>query len=818
MRASPGNVFCGKEWQPSGGHQARGRRISLLILSVAAAWLSVSGSQAVTRSSEPVSGLPFFFEPRATSAGAQFLARGLNYQFWIAPTEVQFALCRQLVPAADSPALWHHPPPSTSVQARVARMLFVGANQQARLEGCDELDGKVNYLIGQDPAQWRQRVPTFGKVRVREVYPGIDLVYYGNQQQLEYDFVVSPRANPSEIRIHFDGVDSVAVSVHGELVLTLADGEIRQHRPAFYQIRDGVRHDAKGGYRLVGRNTVAFSLQQYDPRFALVIDPILSYSSYFGGKGGESGTAIKVDSNASIYIAGQTLSTQFPFSIPATPFQGTFKGGQGDAFVAKLDNTGSKLIYFTYLGGSGSDSAYDLAIDNTGNVYLTGYTDSPDFPIQNAAFPHISGVEDPTFHIFPLEAFVAKLNATGSALVFSTYLGGSDNDVGGGIAVDQAGSVYVTGYSYSTDFPLQNPYKNFRGGNDDIFVAKFVPSGTSLVYSTYIGGNGFDEGEGIAVDADGSAYIAGYTTSTNFPTTPNAPGKVINAASGAVAVYDAFVTKMAADGLSLVYSTYLGGTNNDFAYRITLDSARNAYVAGTTQSPGFPHNGVVDGLAIGNIGTNVNFDAFLTKFDSGGTPVYSDMFGGSSDDQAWGIAVDGAGRAFIIGTTLSTNFPTFASDGVLHSYNAGRKDVFVTAIETNGLSALYSGSLGGLQDDYGYGIAVDAEGNAYITGLTFSSNFPVSSNPFQGSLQGQSSSFFAKLRLSPPTLGFAAQGNTLQFSWPVSAPDYLLQMTSSLGATASWVPVPQTPVLSNGSYLVTLGTTNAAGFFRLQRP
>jgi hypothetical protein len=620
--------------------------------------------------------------------------------------------------------------------------------------------------------------------------------------------------------MHFDGFENIEINQQGELVLSFVDGEIHQHRPALYQIIDGVRRAVKGGYRLADSKTVGFVVGPYDPHFPLIIDPILSYSSYFGGNGGDTGLAIKVDANGSVYIAGETLSTQFQFSIPTNAFQRTFKGGKGDAFVAKLDNTGSKLIYFTYLGGSEDDGAFDMALDAAGNVYLTGFTDSPDFPTKNPIFPNISGLEDPTLHIFPFDAFVTKVNASGSALIYSTYLGGSDKDLGAAIAVDPAGNAYVTGYSFSTDFPLRNPYKNSRGGNDDVFVTKINPGGNGLVYSTYFGGAGFDEGEGIAADADGFAYLTGYTTSTNFPTTSNAQGKTLNANSGALTVYDAFVTKIAINGLSLVYSTYLGGTNNDFGYRITLDASRNAYIVGTAQSPGFPHDGVVDGLKIGNLGgTNaLNYDAFLTKLNQSGIRLYSALFGGSGDDVGWNVAVDRLGRAFVIGTTTSTNFPTLASDGPLHDLKAGKKDAFVTAFDTNGTAALYSGYLGGSQDDYGYGIAVDSEGNAYITGLTFSSNFPVSDAPFQASLRGPSSAFLAKLRLSPPLLNVALLGNFLRFSWPVSAPDYALQTVSSLGSPITWAPVPQSPVLSKGTYNVTVGITNGNGFFRLYHP
>jgi hypothetical protein len=764
---------------------------------------------------------PMFFEPGPPSSEVftSFLARGPNYQLVLSAAEVNFVLRKpEGVVGTGSVRRDESLAPGTAPTRRV-RMAFVGGNAQAQVFGADQLEGRVNYLIGNNPAQWRAQVPMFAKVKVDALYPGIDLVYYdGNHQHLEYDFTIAPKTDPSVVCLRFEGVDKLAVNSEGELVVGLGTAELRQHAPVAYQIARGARRNVPVRYQMKDRQTVCFALGTYDHDTPLVIDPVFSYATYFGGNGGDTGLSIKVDASGSVYIAGETLSTQFPWTVPGTPFQSTMRGGvsTGDAFVAKLDNTGTKLIYFTYLGGSGDDGAYDLAIDKAGNAYITGFTVSPDFPVMNALFSKIGGTADPTLHLFPTDAFIAELNTNGSALVYSTYLGGTDKDLGSSIAVDPSGYTYVTGYTFSTNFPVQNPLQSSLSGNDDVFVAKLAPGGRSLVYSTYLGGVGIDEGEGLAADGAGFAYVAGYTDSTNFPVTPNALGTNLNGSGISVSVFDGFVTKIAPDGQSLYYSTYLGGVGNDFVYRIALDGSGNAYVTGATQSTNFPHASPFE-LTLGQDGTNlINFDAFLTKLDASGALAYSVQFGGTANDAGWDVAVDPLGRAFVIGITVSTNFPVVSPFGLFRGTNSGNQDIFVVAFNTNATAVHYSGYLGGASDEFGYAIAVDSEANAYISGMTFSSGFPITPGAFQSVLDGTSDAFIAKIRLQNPALNVAIAGNFFEIGWPATAPGFVLQSTPGLIPPSVWTTLSQSPILTNGEYLVTFPATNTSELFRLQ--
>jgi hypothetical protein len=766
-------------------------------------------------------GWPLFFEPGLAQSNGpvNFVARGLNYQLLVEPAEVDFMLRKPQLSPAPGSVRRDESIKLGSTQARVLRMAFASGNPHASISGAGKMDGKVNYFLGNDPARWRAQLSTFSSVRVQDLYPGIDLLYYGNHHQLEYDFTVAPHADPTAISLQFEGVDKLAVTSAGELVVGLGDAELRQHRPVIYQIVRGARCEVAGGYQLKDSRTICFAVGPYDHEQPLVIDPVFIYSTYFGGNGGDTGLAIKVDSSGSVYLAGETLSTQFPSAAAGNPFQSQMNGGAvtGDAFVAKLDNTGSKLLYFTYLGGATDDGAYDLAIDSSGNAYVTGFTVSSDFPTKNALFNQISGTPDPTFHVYPVEAFVAELNTNGSALVYSTYLGGTATDVGSGIAVDPAGYVYVTGKTFSTNFPVLNALQASLGGTEDGFVSKFAPGGQSLVYSTYLGGTGLDIGEGIAADGAGSAYVTGYTTSTDFPISTGASQTNLNGSGVAVSVFDAFITKVAPDGSSLVYSTYVGGSQNDYGYRIAVDGSGTAYVTGTTQSPDFPRTNSFD-LTLGEDGTNaINFDAFLTKLDPSGQPVYSAQFGGTADDAGWDVAVDPFGRAFVVGITLSTNFPTTNAFDLFQTTNSGGKDVFVIAFDTNAPSVLYSGYLGGSGDDFGYAIAVDAEGNAYLSGMTLSSGFPTTVGPFQGALAGSSDAFVAKIRLLDPMLNVQQMGNGFLLSWRATAPDYVLQSTVDLALPQVWTTYPQPTALTNGEYFVSLTTTNPSALFRLVR-
>src|SRR5438552_3467713 len=548
------------------------------------------------RVSETYGKLPLHFEANQgqTHQDVRFLARGPGYSLYLTAGEAVLVLTK---------------PNPDATQARatpvVVRMSVVGAAPKPLVSGLDELPGKANYLIG-NPAKWRTNVPTYAKVHYRAVYPGIDLVYYGNQRQLEYDFVVSPGADPERIVLGFQGAERLEINAEGELVLHAAGGAIRQRVPLIYQEIDGVRTKIEGRYVLKDAHRVGFQVAAYDPSRPLVIDPTLVDSTYLGGSGWDYGYGIAVDAAGSAYVTGVTRSTDFP---TASPLQATTGGGvEGDAFVTKLDPTGSALVYSTYLGGRGVDYGYGIAVDAAGSAYVTGQTTSTDFPTTIGAFQTTKGGS--------YNAFVTKLNPTGSALVYSTYLGGSGGERGFGIAVDAAGNAYVTGTTGSTNFPTTPGAFQTTGGG--VFVSKLDAAGSALLYSTYLGGSGDDRGYGIAVDAAGSAYVTGSADSTDFPTV-----NPLQAANGGVG--DAFVSKLDATGSALLYSTYLGGSARDAASGIAVDAAGSAYVTGYTISTNFPTMNPLQAAHGGGY-----TDAFVSKLDAAGTALlYSTYLGGS---------------------------------------------------------------------------------------------------------------------------------------------------------------------------------------------
>jgi hypothetical protein len=653
-------------------------------------------------------------------------------------------------------------------------------------------------------------------------------VYYGNQKQLEYDFHLQPNTDPGVIVVRFEGGDHLRIDEQGQLVIGLGKESIIQPRPVLYQVIGGKRNDVTGGYRLLGAGRVGFTVGHYNPEQALVIDPVLSYSSFFGGNNGDMALSVKVDANGFIYVAGETLSSQFSTPLPPGGFQEDFGGGEinGDAFIAKFDPNGFGLIYFTYLGGAGNDGALDLAVDATGQVRIAGFTDSGDFPTRQALFPRIGGnpAGNGTYYT---DAFVAQLNGSGSDLVFSTYLGGSGLDLADAIAVDPQGYTYVAGYTYSTNFPvtsgsLTNAEPSQRGshGSYDGFIAKLAPTGIPLVYSSYLGGTNSDEVQGIAADASGFAYVTGYTASTNFPTTADAFRRVLNGSIKNQLVYDAFVAKVTPVGDAFVYSTLLGGTNSDAGFRIAVDTVGNALLTGSSQSVDFPNTLTnLAGLTVGFTNNNSrNTDTFMAKISREGALVYSTRFGGTKEDVGWDIALDSVGNTFIIGTTTSSSFPTHSATNFPPPEKAKStlQSVFVTAFSADASSLLYSLTLGGKQNDMGLGIATDFAGNVYIVGKTQSTDFPVV-NPLQGSLVGNNDSFLAKILLEP-TLSTMVQGDTLAIRWKAFAPEYVLETTGQASATRVWEPVPGTPVLQDGWHQVNIQATNSGSLYRLRRP
>jgi beta-propeller repeat-containing protein len=692
------------------------------------------------RVSEAYGKLPLHFEPNRGQAhdDVRFLSHGPGYSLYLTTGEAVLVLARAA--------------PSMPV---ALRMSFTGAAREASVSGLEELPGKAHYFIGSDPAKWRSNVPIYGKVRYRELYRGVDLVYYGNQRQLEYDFVVAPGAEPQTIALDFKGTDRLEIDAQGDLVVHVAGATLRQHKPVIHQDIDGIRHEIAGGYVMKGAHEVGFQVAAYDRTRPLVIDPVLSYSTYLGGSADDQGWAIAVDTLGNAYVTGSTTSTNFP---TAGALQSAL-GGNTDVFVTKLDATGSALVYSTYLGGSSFELALGIAVDNLGNAYVTGGTGSSNFPTTPGAFQSVlRGGGD---------AFVTKLNPTGSALLYSTYLGGSASEGGyTRIAVDSVGNAYVAGHTASTDFPTTaGAFQTSLIGVVAPFVTKLNAAGSALVYSTYlggssiqIGGSNFKEGIAIAVDSLGNAYVAGGTTSNSFPTTL---GAFQPAFGGDTA--DAFVTKLDPTGSALLYSTYLGGSGYEQAFGIALDTSGNAYVTGESGSADFPTTtGALQSALVGGS------DAFVTKLNATGSALaYSTYLGGNGFDSGSGIAVDSSGNAYVTGVTGSTDFPTTAG-AFQNAFGGGLNDAWVSKFNAAGAALLYSTYLGGSDDDEGLGIALDSVGNAYVTGITSSTNFPTTTGTFQSAFAGVEDAFVAKFAeptvTPPPSVGKVTGGGTIDLA------------------------------------------------------
>ena len=706
------------------------------------------GSGVSAQSARIVEGygkLPRAFEANRgqTAPQVKFLSRGAGYSLFLTSNEAVLTLgkaARQEAGPLTAKAALLKSQHAKQEKPSVLRMKLLGASAKAEVTGQDQLPGKSNYFIGNDPKKWHTDVPQYAKVRYANVYPGVDLVYYGNQRELEYDFVVQPGADPNLIRLRIEGAQNLRLK-HGNLVLTSAAGEVHLCRPLIYQETNGRRHEISGTYVMKSKNEAGFRISDYDPTRALIIDPVLAYSTYLGGSNFTNGWSIAVDISGHAYVTGATQSPDFPM---ANAIQSTKRGCPScyDAFVSKFNPDGTALIYSTYLGGSIDDEARGIAVDSVGNAYVTGTTTSADFPTVNAIQPtnHGGGCNKGS----NCDAFVTKINAAGSTLVYSTYLGGSGGDSAFGIAVDETGNAYMTGVTYSTDFPTANPIQPAFHGTEDVFVTKINAVGSAFVYSTYLGGSSYDEGLGIAADSVGNAYVTGRTVSTDFPIAnafqPTSRGS-----------WDAFVTKITADGSAFVYSTYLGGTYDDGGAGIAVDSAGNVYVAGTTSSPDFP--------TINAIQTTNRFgDAFVTKMNAQGNAlVYSTFLGGGAGDYGSGIAADSAGNAYVMGQTGSTDFPAI---NAIQTKNGGHNDAFVTKINSDGSAFMYSTYLGGTYNDYATGIAVDPAGTVYVTGSTQSGRFPHTIFALQQSPKGSGEAFAAKiasqtfLSVSPARVGF----------------------------------------------------------------
>jgi hypothetical protein len=609
---------------------------------------------------------------------------------------------------------------STKHLRDVSRLIFANANKNPEMVPVQETKLRVNYFIGNDRSKWHCNIPTSQAVLYKNLYKNINLKVYGIEKQIEYDWIVKPGGNPRVIRFAYKNIKATRIDNKGNLLIETDFGRLMHKKPVCYQRIDiETRIPVNATFKRIAKDTYGFEVGKYDKRFELIIDPVvLAYSTYLGGGGTDDVFGLAVDNRGNVYLTGHTNSMDFP---TLNKYQGTQDDKKYDAYVTKIDTTQSgacSLIYSTYLGGRNSEYCFGIAVDNKENAYITGMTMSTNFPTLNQY----------QTHRWNDDAFVTRLDTTqsgASSLIYSTYLGGGDDDFARGIAVDINGSgyVYVTGNTVSRDFPTLDQYQTDQPVTD-AFLTKLDTNRSgesSLIYSTYLGGGDFDYGTGIAVDANcsGYAYVTGYTDSWNFP---------IKRQYQADQPYnDVFVTTIdttQSGDASLIYSTYLGGESAEFGNGIAVDAniSGYAYVTGYTASPDFPTRHPYQEY-------RPHGDAFVTRLDTTRTGdsslVYSTFLGGEESDYAKAIAVDAnkSGIVYVTGYTYSLDFPT------LHPYQESRGvDVFVTKLDTNrwGASALiYSTYLGGWGFEIGFAIAADSSGYTYVAGFTKSSDFPI---------------------------------------------------------------------------------------------
>lgn len=680
--------------------------------------------------------LPVSFELNVGQSDERvsFLSRASGARVFLTPDELVLALPR------SSPAIGKRTPEDLAPEPlapAVVRMRLVGASPSTPV-GEDEIETKTNYFTGNDPSRWHTDVPNFARVRYPDVYPGVDLVLYGNHGTLEYDLALAPGADPSVISVVWEGADSVEADTSGALVMTVDGGQLRQHAPALYQHSDEAERSSVAG-RFVSRGGGRFGLDvgAYDHGKPLVVDPAITYSTFLGSGSSDSGEDIAVDATGAAYIVGSTFASDFPIYLG---YDSSYNG-YIDAFVTKLNKAGNALIYSTYLGGSNYDGANCGAVDASGTITVAGSTYSSDLPTTDGYDATLNGASD---------AFVARLGAQGNSLVAATYLGGSsnslDSDIANAIALDPKGNAYVAGLTRSTDFPTTaNAYDSTLNGYRDGTVTKLVlkqaPPTSYISYSTYLGRGGDEFLSGIVVDSTGAAYVTGNTTSSDFPTVDGFDTSF----NGEV---DAFVAKLSPQGDALLNSTFLGGNSLDWGRGIAMDAAGAVYVTGDTESLNFPVTANSYDTTFNGGLVDPTYDAFVAKFHVRTLGTFSSLvldyctfIGGSDGDYASDIALDSDGNALIAGYSRSADFPLANAVDAVH---AGYSDAFVAKLNPAGDGLVYSTYLGGSGSDSGKATAVDSKGSACVTGSTTSSDFPLV-NAFDTTRQG-TDAFVAKIQ------------------------------------------------------------------------
>ncbi|HUQ64441.1 MAG TPA: SBBP repeat-containing protein [Acidimicrobiales bacterium] len=636
--------------------------------------------------------LPLNFEATASEQG--FVARAIDY--------------RVLLDGGDA---------AVSMPAGDVRINLPGRNGQPVIRPQGPTTSTTNYFLGDDPAGWRTGVGSFGSVAYEGVWPGVDVVWHGQRDQVEMDFVVAPGADTGLVAMQLGGTAGLRIDSNGDLVMAVGTGDARLRAPTLYQ--DGVhgREFVTGAFVLRGPDEVGFVVGPHDSTRSLVIDPVLVSATYLGGSSSDTAFGVAIDDAGNVYVTGSTESSDFPTEGPQQPDLVEADGVRTDAFVTKLNAAGTALVYSTYLGGKGKDISYGIAVGSDGSPYVVGSTDSTDFPMSKPFRKTYGGGGT--------DAFVTKLGPQGAVIDYSTFLGGGGTDTARGIALDQSGAAVVAGSTSSPDFPTAKAFQGALRDDDeaDGFVTKVSPSGADLVYSTYLGGAGPDHAVAVAVDGSGAAYVTGDTRSTDFPTA-NAFQKVANGAARlSETAMDVFVTKLEANGSALAYSTYLGGGDSDQAAGVVVDRDGSAYVTGNTGSTDFPVVRPVQEKKNGDT------DAFASRLSSAGTTlIFSTYLGGSGSDSGTAMTIDRLGRASFTGVTASNDFPMAKPFQATKA--GGFTEAFVSTLGTDGSSLAFSSYLGGRDEDLGSAIVADRDGNLYVAGYTNSADFPTA-RPYQ---------------------------------------------------------------------------------------
>lgn len=670
--------------------------------------------------------MPLYFEINQgqTDESVRFMSRGGNHALLLKQTEAQLVLPGKKKSLTGSPS-------GTARNERpdVLKMKLAHANDKAAIEGLDELPGRTNYFVGNNPDNWRKDVPTYKRVKYAGVYEGVDLVYYGDQRELEYDLLVAPNADPSVIKLSFENAQAIKLDGQGELLLSVGKHVIRQHAPVVYQEIGGVRKVIPAAYVVrekgakAGRE-VGFAIGDYDRSQPLVIDPVIVFSTYLGGSGGddlftpEAAFSIAVDGGGNIYLAGMTPSGDFPTQ---TPYQAA-SGGNFDAFITKFNPTGSALLYSTYFGGNDEDRIISLSLGPSNEMFVSGYTYSTNFPTMTPYQATNRGLND---------GFIARFTS-GGALSYSTYIGGSGGESLNFVKNEGTDIAIFSGATGSTDFPVANALQPTNAGQADFVVGKLNLVTNTLIFSTYYGGTASDSMvfSSGAVDASGNIYFAGVSNSFDYPVTPNAFQTEANGSD------DVVVTKLTPNGNSVIYSTFIGGNLIDSADALAVDGGGNAYVTGFTRSANYPLKHAFQPQLL-------DPDAFVTKLNPTGTDIiYSTFLGGSNLERGSAIAADAAGNCYVSGRSNSGDFPTKRA----LRPPRGLDDAFVCRFNRDG-ALLFSTLLGGSANDYGFAITADNNFNAYVAGRA-TRNFFITPGAFQSTLGGNADAFLTKINTS----------------------------------------------------------------------